>query len=389
MIRKWLKKAAAAIVSLALAGCGASAEQKVELFAVSVGKGDALLIRVDDYTCLIDAGKAYVMGRVRAAMKEMGVEALDAVFLTHPDDDHAGGLAWLAASEIPVGQWYASGMFTEVKEKKHPALTAAAARDQEVTWLERGDSVPLGKTGATFRVLAPEMLFTDKDDNNSLVMMLETGEGRMLFTGDMELAQEAVLLEKGDDLSCAVLKVPNHGDDDTLSAEFARAASAQVAIISTDSEEKPGTPDPGVLARLTAAGSACYVTQDADLGFRVTLRDGKASVENVGIGEPLAADVHISQVAPGDDVITLAGTGEARDLSGWYLYSDRGSELFIFPEGTVLEAGGMLSVGTLSSGSEPYDVLWEDKKVVHASKTDAISLFDRWGRLVDSLTNGL
>ena len=49
----------------------------------------------------------------------------------------------------------------------------------------------------------------------------------------------------------------------------------------------------------------------------------------------------------------------------------------------------MLSVGTLSSGSEPYDVLWEDKKVVHASKTDAISLFDRWGRLVDRLTNGL
>ena len=110
-MKKWLKAAAAAI-AVALGGCATAAtgaSDPVELFAVNVGKGDALLVRVDDYVCLIDAGKARSMGRIRAAMDCLGIEALDAVFLTHPDDDHAGGLEWLAASDIPVGAWYASG----------------------------------------------------------------------------------------------------------------------------------------------------------------------------------------------------------------------------------------------------------------------------------------
>ena len=388
-MKKWLKAAAAALASLLLSGCGAGAEQSVELFAVNVGKGDALLVRVDGYVCLIDAGKSYAMGRIRSAMAQMGVEALDAVFLTHPDDDHAGGLEWLAASNIPVGRWYASAMYTEVKASKHPVSQAAAERDQEVVWLERGDEVALGGTGARFTVLAPQTLFTDKDDNNSLVMMLETDQGRMLFPGDMELAQEAALLANGDDLSCAVLKVPNHGDDDTLSAAFARAASARVGIISTDSYEKPGTPDPGVLARLEAAGTTCYVTQDAGLGYRVALRGGEASVEAVGIDVPEAAGVRLRQADPENDRIVIASLGEARDLSGWYLYSDRGGEVFAFPEGYVLAAGGEAVVGSLSCEEGTYDLLWNEKRVVNKNKPEVFILYDRYGRPVDSVDNGI
>ena len=92
-------------------------------------------------------------------------EALDAVFLTHTDGDHAGGLWWLSESDIPVGAWYAPAYYTGVKDEKHPAVKAALARGQSVQWLRRGDSVPLGDTGAVLRVLAPDRLFEDKDNN--------------------------------------------------------------------------------------------------------------------------------------------------------------------------------------------------------------------------------
>ena len=111
------------LIAAILGGCRAdTARAPVRLFAVNVGKGDALILKVGDWVGLIDVGKAKAMGRIRTALTKLGVDRLDAVFLTHTDKDHADGLEWLAASDIPVDKWYASAMFTEVKEKKHPML---------------------------------------------------------------------------------------------------------------------------------------------------------------------------------------------------------------------------------------------------------------------------
>ncbi len=387
-MKRILRVLALLLIAALLGGCGAeSGGSSVRLFAVNVGKGDALILKAGDWVGLIDAGKPSAMGRVRAALKGLGVEKLNAVFLTHTDDDHAGGLDWLAQSDMPVDNWYAPAMYTGVKEKKHPMILAAALRGQAVQWLQRGDALSL-PGGATLRVLAPASLFEDKDDNNSLVMMLESGQGKMLLTGDMELPEEAELLGQGDDLRCAVLKVPNHGDDDTTSAEFAKAASARVAVISTDSQEKPGTPDPGVVRRLEAAGTTVVVTQDAGMGLLVTLEGGEAEVKAVDIEAPPVSGPYIADVDPDDDTIALGNSGSANvDLSGFSLYSDKGGELYAFPEGTVLSPGATLTVGTNSTDGN-YDLLWDDKKVVNKKKTDTFYLYDDYGRIVDSRDNG-
>ena len=62
-----------------------------------------------------------------------------------------------------------------------------------------------------------------------------------------------------------------------------RPSVRTVAVISTDSAEKASTPDPGVVARLKAAGSRVVVTQEAEMGLLVTLAGGEATVEDVGI----------------------------------------------------------------------------------------------------------
>ncbi|MBQ6374567.1 MAG: MBL fold metallo-hydrolase [Clostridia bacterium] len=374
-----------------LAGIGATVSAEgtgVTLLAASVGKGDALLIKLDGWVGLIDTGKAVARGKVLSAMAALDVDALDAVFITHTDNDHTGGLEWLAHSDIPVDAFYASAMYTGVKPKKHPALQAAAVRGEEVTWLSRGDVLALGDTGAVLEVLAPATLFTDKDDNNSLVMMLSSPDGRILLTGDMELPEEAALLSMGDDLRCDVLKAPNHGDDDTLSGAFISAASPKLAVISTDSQDKPGTPDPGVLARLRSAGAQVCVTQDAGLGLRVTLSGGAVDVTALDIPEPVPDGVALASVTAGDDLVTIRNDGGTRDLTGWYLYSGRGNELYAFPDGYALEAGRAVTVGTRSSEAGSYDLLWDDKKVIHPSKRDELILFDPWGRQVDAMDNG-
>ena len=243
--------------------------------------------------------------------------------------------------------------------------------------------------GAALRVLAPASLYDDKDDNNSLVMLLESDQGRMLLTGDMELPEEEELLSFGDDLSCDLLKVPNHGDDDTTSEEFARAAGAGIALVSTDSQEKPGTPDPGVVARLMAAGSRVVVTEATGLGLRVDLRAGEATVSETEFPTPLISGLRIAAVDADDDRITLRNDGaEAVDLGGFYLHSERGNELYAFPAGTTLAPGGALTVGATDTDGD-FDLLWDDKKVVHPKKNDVITLYDPCGRPLDSGDNGL
>ena len=260
--------------------CG-TAQAQVELFAVNVGKGDALVVRAGDYTCLIDTGKEKAQEQLEVALKALGVEALDAVFITHTDKDHVGGLKWLRESDIEIRAIYASRYYPNTTEKKHPAVKAAKKLDLTVNWLGAGDSVPLGDSGAVFRVLAPEMEIPDDEDDNSLVMMLESPDGRILLTGDMEHVEEAALLSSGANLRCDVLKVANHGDSDATSAALIAACAPSVALISTDSAEKPGTPDAGIVRNLQGIGCAVCVTQDASLGIRVTLDGGRVAVENV------------------------------------------------------------------------------------------------------------
>ena len=384
MRRRLLAGLLAALMT-ALTGCAADAEAAdVWMYAVSAGKADAILVGAGDSVCLIDAGYARSRGKILAAMERMGVERLDAVFVTHTDDDHTDGLEWLAESGIEVGAWYASAMYTGVKEKKHPAVKAAAIRGEQVRWLQAGDSVPLGS--ARLDVLAPISLYTDKDDNNSLVMMLRSDAGSILLAGDMEFPEEAELVASGVSLDCDVLKVANHADDDTTGEAFVRAASPKAAVISTSTEEKPETPDPRAVALLQAAGAEVAVTQECTGGILVRLSDGVPAVERVSLPEP-EAQISIARVIPGEDLIVLSNGGAAASLAGWYLCSERGGEMMILPEGTAIAPGGSLTIGTKSSDGE-FDLLWDDKNVIHSSKRDVISLYAPNGLPVSEMDNG-
>ena len=251
------------------------------MLAISVGKGDALLIESGGYTCLVDTGKKENEAEIRKALAYRGVTSLDAVFITHTDKDHTGGLKWLRKSEISIGAIYASAYYPETKYDKHPAVKTAEKLGLEVNWLKAGDSVALGESGAVFRVLSPEYEIPGNEDDNSLVMMLESPDGKMLLAGDMELMQEQALHQSGADLRCDVLKVPNHADTDACSNELISACGAKIAVISTSTEEKSDTPAKRVLKGLNNAGCETLITQNCKIGVLVRMNESGVSAEYI------------------------------------------------------------------------------------------------------------
>lgn len=361
----------------------AGADAPLTLFAVNVGKGDALLLNCGADTYLIDAGKQENWGDLSRALTVLQVTHLTGVILTHTDGDHAGGLLPLATSSIQVDGWYASAFFTG-KESKHPAVEAAALRGETVTFLSAGDALPLGSGELT--VVGPLSL-SEKENCNSLVLVAEAGGGRMLLTGDMEFPEEKELVGAGLIPRCQVLKVANHGERDATSEVLLRAVKPEVAVISTSTEVEPDTPSTRVLALLVSSGAEIFQTQDAASGVLVTIDQGEVTANLMDYRDFPAQnrDVRIAAVDAQADCITLRNTGKAAaDLSGWFIVSERGNQMYVLPQGTQLAPGSELVISSESS-AERGDLVWPDRKVWHKTKDDPALLYDVYGRLIDSL----
>ena len=368
-----MKKLIAILLLLALA---LPALAQTELRAVNVGKGDAIIIKAEGRAYLIDTGKANNIGRLRRAFEDENITSLDGVFITHTDNDHVGGIDWLIEySGVEVKKWYFSAFYTDMKPKKHPMNRYSL--DGE--WLKAGDRVAIGES-AYFEVLAPFEADDVNEDDNSLVMILSTPDGRILLCGDMESAEETQLLFSGADLDCDVLKVAHHGEDTATSQAFLSAAKPEYAVISTSTEEKPDTPSPAVMALLASAGCETYVTQDA--AAVIFTLDGGAVTGGYVYADIPAYGVDITVVDEDDEYIEITNTSDGTiDLDGWYVYSEEGKEYLIL-EGT-LGAGETLSIGTRATSYRDYDVFWDDKNVISNKQHDPIVLYDRDGNRAD------
>ena len=177
---------------LLLVGCARS-EGETALVSINVGKADCHLLYVGESLYMIDTGTVESWGMVSRALTILGIKHLDGVILTHTDKDHAGGIQALASSSVAVDAWYSSRYYTDVKESKHPAVLAAAMRGEEVVWLQAGDTLPVAD--GTLRVLGPVRMDEEKENNNSVVLRLDTAAGSILLTGDMEKKAEEAMMD--------------------------------------------------------------------------------------------------------------------------------------------------------------------------------------------------
>ena len=281
-----LKKRFIAFITLAmlfclLCGCTAvHAEGGVEMLVLTVGKADAIILKLEDKNYLIDAATSKMDKQLMTGLEAMGITKLDAVFLTHTDKDHGGGMKKLGKSDIEIDAWYASAFYIDKTPEKHQAYLAAKERGQEVTFLKAGDSIAISET-SYFEVIAPIHFYDDSENNNSLVMIVHTPHGRILLAADMQIPEEMDVLAAKSVVPCEVLKVGHHGDNRASSYNFLATVKPQIAVISTSTEEENDTPSGDVLQGLRQVGAKTYVTQATEGGVLVTLKDGIAIAEYV------------------------------------------------------------------------------------------------------------
>ncbi len=231
--------------------------------ALDVGQGDSNLIDLPNGAALlidgggfvgspVDPGKAVVLPVLRARRRSR----IDVVVLSHPHPDHFTGLA-SALEDIDVGEFWDTGqgeaegagpVYAELLRRlrargvpiRHPAELCGAVR-------AFGD--------ASLRVLAPCPAFTPHRgaNDNSIVISIEYGSRRFLFTGDAENEEETELLEAHSaDLRADYLKVGHHGSRTSTSEAFLSAVAPALATLSCGVRNRFGHPHLATVERLAA-----------------------------------------------------------------------------------------------------------------------------------------
>ena len=252
---------------------------------LDVGQGDCTLLQFPEgINCLVDGGSSsnrkvweYVISQ---SVKYYGIRKIDYWFLSHADEDHISGLREFL-TEYQTGRWKenVSGITLErlvlppsADDADFDELTALAGKNGiEILQMDRGDTVGRTKpdrtgdagTSWSMTCLAPQKggLAGDRNED-SMVLLLEYGNFRMLFTGDLEGAAEKKLAASGADLHADVLKVGHHGSSNGSSEEFLEAVSPRFAVISCGKNNRYGHPSDETLGRLDQEDAAVFRTDE-------------------------------------------------------------------------------------------------------------------------------
>lgn len=213
----------------------------MRLVALDVGQGDAILIQTGGASLLVDTGPPGA-GIVRR-LRRYGVKRLDAVFITHADLDHVGGLAELrdafAIDRLLRADPLAGlGQVSQVRLVRGQRLRLGEA-EIEVLWPPSTSS-----TGAS----------VDRNAR-SLVLLFGWRGFKALLTGDAEA--EAAPYTAGD---IDLIKVAHHGSADHGLPSLLADARPELALISVGKDNRHGHPHPATLAALSAAGVRIHRT---------------------------------------------------------------------------------------------------------------------------------
>lgn len=372
-VRKLLCFVLALLLMLCSCACDLSERetQDASLYFLYVGKADACVVTVDGKTAVIDTGTAASAPQLIGALRALGVERVDLLFLTHTHADHTGGADALCRT-FDVGALYTSA-YAVTKGKEIPADVLAARYALPFTRLQGGDRVAFCGN-AFFEVLGPREKNEKDDNDNSLVMKLHVNGRKVLLAGDMQQDEEDSLIRANADLSADVLKVGNHGNPDTTGKRFAISVYPSVAIISTDTEVDRDSANEKVKRNLAMA--RLYLTQDYKTGIRVDL-PWNGEIPIAAMEKPEAECMLGSlKVDRAQSAVTLENSGDERlDLSGFMLCSQKTGSLFFFPSGTVLDAGMGLTV----CAGEAGDLFWDAQEPIR--KNDTVTLYDRYGNV--------
>jgi competence protein ComEC len=250
VVRRWRPLVAVA-AAIALSGVtiaplfGGSA---TTITALDIGQGDAVLLRSEGRTVLVDGGHDPALLAER--LRSHGVGRIDLLVATHGDADHAGGLDGIFASHGVGRLWVPA--FAYLGPTLDPIVEQATAAGVAVQRVA-SSSVAYRIGSMRIEVLSPRRRYLG-DNDGSIVLWVEA-ERSVLLGGDIEAVAQLELPA----LSPDILLVPHHGSATTDLGWLERTVG-EVAIVSVG-PNRFGHPSPDVMAVLDESGAEVLITE--------------------------------------------------------------------------------------------------------------------------------
>lgn len=243
-------------------------ESKFKITFINVGQGDSALIECDGHYMLIDGGDVSRDNKVYEKLMSEDIKVLDYLVLSHLHADHIGGLtkAITCLSKIDITLAPDDYMNTNVFKDFYHELK----RYSDITIPNKDKEYPLGS--ATIKVID----VADEDDNDSLVLLIEYGSTKYLFTGDIPAKrQTAISNQFSNGYKVDVIKMPHHGAYEPTLDRFINTFEPKYAIISVGSKNSNGHPDQNTIDLLQDAKWKPEVYQTSLNGNIVVESNGK------------------------------------------------------------------------------------------------------------------
>lgn len=254
-----------------------------EMTVMDVGQGDAILIRADGHSILIDGGgrpsDAAVMAEnvILPYLRTLSIKELDMVFNTHPDNDHIGGL-FAVIDEVPTGALGVYEGYTD-SEKQLQLLHLAAQRNVPVLSVAAGQEFALSDN-CTITALSPQAGTSYSEDfynEGSLVLHIQYQDLDILTTGDLNGAEMSAAVSGLDCADIEVLQMPHHGSSKNYNADWYDNFSPQAVFISVGRNNEYGHPGSDVIDYWLRQGVDIYRT-DQHGSCRITYENGSLTV---------------------------------------------------------------------------------------------------------------
>ena len=251
-------------------------QQREKITFLDVGQGDASLLQSGGQTLLLDGGSTsqknvgtYV---ILPYIKQQGISCLEAIVLTHTDQDHINGVTevleegkkgWLTVKNLMYPYWM-EGTKQGKQLKKLAEEAGASCRK-----IRAGDRLTIGKAEAV--VLYPKEQEKIAEPNAGSLVLFWKWEGvRAMFTGDLPEEKERELLQNLP--ACEILQVGHHGSATSTCREFLEQVQPSLAVISCAMKNRYGHPSPDTVDRLKKTG--CEI--------RYTMRSGAITIRKRG-----------------------------------------------------------------------------------------------------------